>query len=328
MSAPKRTEALLNEYKGNLYEFLTAQRIARLSGIESQFIQCLREDFFVMLSQQEAFIREFYPWLLEDLPVLAAGLGDQIQNDLDGVIQKVEIVGKASASDKEGDVGEADLLIGLEDSRQALVSVKLSKTGAFVNTKSAGVKSFLGKYFSECSGIQSIQTEFSDYFDKRYQMMAYELCDIAGVNPSETFDSWREQGLSELPGELNPDLREIFLKSLYDVSNNLFEHLEKLSKSNVELFTSSLFPLLGYSRVDIMQATSFYKAKEQRYELDYHRVENGLGELSRNFVRLENRPESSSFDVVFADRILQIRLKAMNKFTNKGFKVNCAVKEI
>ncbi|MCO4755001.1 MAG: hypothetical protein KC478_11010, partial [Bacteriovoracaceae bacterium] len=308
MSASKRTEALLNEYKGNLYEFLTAQRLARVNGIESQFIQTLREDFFVMLSQQEAFIREYYPWLLEDLPILALGLGDQIQSELDSKIIKVEIVGKASASDKEGDVGEADLLVELENTKQALVSVKLSKTGAFVNTKSAGVKSFLGKYFRDCFEIDSIQKQFSDYFDKRYQTMAYELCDMAGVTPSESFDSWRDQGLSELPGELAHEFRQVFLNSLYDVSNKLFEHLESLSKIDSNLFTRCLFALLGYSRVDIIQATSFYKAKDQHYELDYHRVENGLGELSQNFIRLENRPRSSSFDIVFSDRILQIRL--------------------
>lgn len=328
MSASKRTEALLNEYKGNLYEFLTGHHLARLNGIESNFMSKLREDFFTMLSQQEAFIREYYPWLLIDLSNLAQGLGEEIQNSLDSTLEEVLIVGKTNAADKEHEMGEADLLLKLKNSADAFVSVKLSKAGSFVNTKSAGIKSFLDKYFSKFKQAESAQREFSLYFDKRYQAMAYELCDKAAVAPSETFEEWRENGLSELPGELSPELRAVFLNGLYDISNYLFKTLHSLNEAEPELFKQSLLPLIGYSRSDMIQATTFYKNTKENYKLDCHRVENApkntMGELV--IEKLVNRPETSSFDVVFSDRILQIRVKAMNKFTGKGFKVNCAVK--
>ena len=216
----------------------------------------------------------------------------------------------------------------MDNNANAYVSVKLSKAGAFVNTKSAGIKSFLGKYFSNCEGVDQAQAKFSEYFDKRYQEMAFELCEKAGVAPSETFEEWKESGFSELPGELSPELRTVFLKSLYDVSNFLFEILNDLNKSDSELFKKSLLPLIGYSRSDMVQATTFYKNTNDSYKLECHRVENdpenSMGELQLK--ELINRPETSSFDIVFEDRVLQVRVKAMNKFTGKGFKVNCAVK--
>lgn len=326
-SQVKRREALLNEYKGNLYEFLVASQIARQRQIESAFMKGIPSDFYAMLGQQEGFIREFYPELLRDLPQLAQGLGKQIQERFEGELIELRIMGKSAAGEANTEYGEGDILGVFSDGSTVPVSVKLSKTGAFVNTKSAGVKSFLSKYFGSFEPCASLQEKLTKEFDREFETMAYTLHEKAGVEFDLGFQNWVDAGFSQLPGELPSDLRPIFLDSLYRVNNMLFESLQSLACQDQEKFIASVWPLLGYTRMDIVQATTFYKSATHGYALDFHSVESAKhvnGKL--RFIELRNRDNSASFDVVFEDRILQVRLKAMNKFTGKGFKVNCAVK--
>ena len=41
---------------------------------------------------------------------------------------------------------------------------------------------------------------------------------------------------------------------------------------------------------------------------------------------LDVKLRDNSFDIIFESIILQLRIKPMNKFTSKSYKVNCAVK--
>ncbi len=61
-----------------------------------------------MLSQQEAFIREYYPDLLLDLPNLAEGLAKEIVKSLPQRPKAASLVGKAASGAKKG---EADLVL-------------------------------------------------------------------------------------------------------------------------------------------------------------------------------------------------------------------------
>lgn len=327
MASPaKRREALLNEYKGNLYEFLTAQALARHFGVEAGFIKSLRADFLSMLGQQEGFIREFYPELLDELPVLASGLAKQIVSGINFRPSSISLVGKAAAGQSEEDLGESDIILKDEAGNEVFVSVKLSKTGAFVNTKSAGIKSFLSKYFKQIKDIEEYQNKFANIFDREFEAMAYKLHELADVDYSPSFESWKAQGYPQLPGDLEPSMREVFLATLSDVSDELCSIIEGLHKSQPREFLTSLRPLIGYSRADIIQATTFY---DKGYKLDYNKVEHGVELIdSLNVIEIVPRENATSFDVLLNDRTLQIRLKAMNKFTGKGFKVNCAVKNI
>ncbi|MEX0798132.1 MAG: hypothetical protein WD025_01730 [Bacteriovoracaceae bacterium] len=326
MSANKRREALLNEYKGNIYEFLVAQNLSQIHGVESSFIKNIGQDFYEMLSQQESYIREYYPWLLSDLPLLARGMALEIDKSLKSPLAHVKMIGKASSSLKDN-YGEEDILAVYDNSSLAPISLKLSKAGAFVNTKSAGVKSFLKKYFHNFPNIEQHQLRVSDLFDRQYELMSYSLQEAAGMEPDGKFENWKMAGATELPGELSPELRERFLETLRQVNNILFETLLEMANKDQDMFLKNLKPLLGRTRDDMLQATTFYERQKERYALQSHIVESGTGEKdSLEFLELKNREAATSFDIVFADRILQIRLKAMNKFTSKGFKINCAVK--
>jgi len=64
-------EAILNECKGNLFEFLMAQKFAEKSKIESQFLLSLPKNFKNQLSIYEGLIRDSEPKLLSQLPLLA-----------------------------------------------------------------------------------------------------------------------------------------------------------------------------------------------------------------------------------------------------------------
>nr|MBP9682228.1 hypothetical protein [Bacteriovorax sp.] len=50
-------EAILNEFKGNLFEFLVAQGLARKSNIEDQFLLSLPTEFKSRLGTYEELIR-------------------------------------------------------------------------------------------------------------------------------------------------------------------------------------------------------------------------------------------------------------------------------
>ena len=66
-----RKEALLNEYKGNLFEFLVALEFAKKFSLQTQTLEGISKGAFEMLKQQEEYIRSYYPSLLTKLPFLA-----------------------------------------------------------------------------------------------------------------------------------------------------------------------------------------------------------------------------------------------------------------
>ena len=136
-----RQEALLNEYKGNLFEYLVTLILTKKFGLEAEFVTSLGDDFRSMLSQCENFIRNYYPELLVDLPALAAGLADEIEKKIElKSATSIHQIGKVAMASQDQRYGEADLLIKDGD-KQFPISIKLSKQNAYVNTKSAGLKS-------------------------------------------------------------------------------------------------------------------------------------------------------------------------------------------
>lgn len=322
----KRKESLLNEYKGNLYEFLVARELSQKYQIEAEFIRRLRPDFQQMLAQQEAFVREYYPELLIDLPRLAKGLADKLSECLPESPTGLTLIGKAASGEEAQ--GEADILLSFENVEDVPISVKLSKAQAFVNTKSAGIKSFIKKYFGAFEGNEEAQEMFSSFFDREFDRFSRAVHDSQGVEYSEDFDHWKSEGLTQLPGELGPEERAIFLGLISSVSNRLFEIVTEFYEKAPAQFAFCLRPCLGHSVDGLWQAATFYKTKGQNYELFSHEVERLDQGSGLKLVSAKNRADTSSFDLVFEDRVLQIRIKAMNRFTGKGFKVNCAVKRL
>jgi len=318
-----RQEALFNEYKGNLYEFLVAHSIASHFDLELGFYEGLNTSMRSMLEHQETFLRDHYPNLLVQLPRLANSLKDELVNALEiESLDKVQLIGKVALASHEKEYAESDIL--LQGEHDYLISLKLAKVNSYLNTKSAGVKSFIGKYFLHFEQSAHFQRQFSNLFDHLFQEFAFKMHEIAQIDMDLDFKSWVSHGLPELPGELKGDFKTTFLELNHKLSQALYEVMQELYELDTNKFIQALFPLLGFSDSKIIQASTYYKKNQNAYVLSKHRIDK----LNTNdiYCKLTKKDEVSYFDIQLSDRILQIRLKAMNKFINKGFKINCSVK--
>lgn len=328
MSFEIRQKALLNEYKGNLFEYLVAVFLARKTNLESDFVTNLSDNFRSMLSTQESFIREYFPTLLVSLPELANSLSDEIIKSLDikkNSIEKISIIGKAALASHDERYAEADILLKTKKT-EIPISLKLSKAHAYVNTKSGGLKSFLSKYFKD----DSLQRDFSNIAEKHINQLTYDLYALYDLEPDQNFKSWVKAGLTELPGQLSEDARVIYKKFLFELNTELYKTIEKLSLNleSRDEFKNGMTSLLGFSDPTIIQATTYYKPQDESYVLYRNIVESSKSVLSNieNIKLGELKDNAANFDIFFSDRILQLRIKAMNKFTSKSYKVNCSVK--
>lgn len=320
-----RQEALLNEYKGNLFEFLVGHNISRDIGLELDFLKSLTSDFQTMLAQQEQFIREFYPQLLVDLPLLASSLKEEISKSIEfQKINKIQIMGKAALAANDNRFDEADILLH-SDSSVFPISIKICKNKSFVNTKSGGMKSFLTKYFSD----QELQENFNKDYENILNQMTYDLYAEADIEADINFKNWINAGMPSLPGQLEGRLREIYLSSLYSITSLIYDKVKILFSNDREHFVKSLMPLIGFGSESIIQATTFYQNIDGVYHLDHNLVEafTDITKDPENVKLGEYKKEKTSFDIMFSDRTLQIRIKAMNKFTSKSYKLNCSVKK-
>jgi hypothetical protein len=331
MSSDIREQALLNEYKGNLYEYLVAVSLSSLYSCEAKFLTGLTQDFRKMLVIQESFIREYFPNLLYDLPVLAKSLANDLFESLN--IEntnsiEIELIGKAAMASHDERYAEADILIRTGDINYPL-SIKLSKAHAFVNTKSAGVKSFISKYFVSTNvNTSKLQNDLNIKTDKLIEELSLELHRVNDIEYSDDYVNWISQNKPGLPGQLVGDSRVIYKSFLYSLNCEIYNTVSELYKANKEEFSRSILPLIGFSEKSIIQVTTYYKNVDDRYHLyknsidSFNNIKNDL-----NLITLGERKENAAnIDIFFKDRTLQLRLKAMNKFTSKSYKINCSVK--
>lgn len=333
MSSDIREQALLNEYKGNLYEYLVGAALSSLYKTESKYILGLTADFRKMLAVQESFIREYYPDLLLDLPVLAKSLAQEIYNKLDLKNESevlVELVGKVALASHDDRYAEADLVIK-ESSNIYPISIKLSKAHAYVNTKSAGVKSFIAKYFnSKIICPTQTQNDLNIKTEKLIEWLGRELHEAKDLDYSENYENWLIAGMPTLPGQLEGETRDIYKTFLHRLNQEIFTAIKTLFDTDKKDFIESSLSLIGFSDKNIIQATTYYVNQNGRYVLFKNIIdtfEDFKSDLSK--IKLgELKTSAANFDIHFKDRILQLRLKAMNKFTSKSYKINCSVKII
>tara|TARA_B100001971_G_scaffold111191_1_gene102210 strand:- start:155701 stop:156681 length:981 start_codon:yes stop_codon:yes gene_type:complete len=319
-----RKEALLNEYKGNLYEFIFASLLARKFSLEGIFYQNLGADIKEMLEYQEKFLREFYPELILDLPKLAQSLVDDFITNLKiKKINNIEIIGKVALASQDNRYGEADVLVQSEKAIYPL-SIKLGKAQSYLNTKSAGIKSFFQKYFASFAAVESIQNDFNQFYDQAYLEFSMQMHQAAEIDYLGGFKNWSQHNLPELPGQLTDEFKDLYKAFSLKVSQKLLGTLYEFSKLDKEKFLLALKPLLGFSNDQVIQVSTYYKKVDE----SYHFFGNRIDQFNKN-IKLEtfNLKEQVNYcDIELSDRILQIRLKAMNKFTHASFKVNCSVK--
>lgn len=328
-------EALINEFKGNLFEYLVASFVARNFKIERAFIGSFGGQMKEQFSHYEQWLRQNEPELLKELPILAQATAKSLEDYLPQDIENVLVMGKMAAGNHDMTFGECDIM-AIGANSKVPISLKLCKGGAFVNTKSAGVKSFLSNYFTEINFSHEFQKEFSEYIDESFLRMGHELYAMAGLDFTGRFDKeWSDGGFSELPGQLPKEMQEVVLETYYSLARKLYFYLVKLNELDPFSFSKSLWPLIGQRDDNLVQATCFHKSSrkngvECKYQLSGILVHKHEGRAHNDSLAVIRplKDKISSFEIIFCGLILQIRIKPMNKFTTASYKVNCSIKEI
>lgn len=326
-------EALLNEIKGNLFEYLVAAYLSRLKGCERAFITSFGGEIKKQFSEYETWLRLNDSELLKALPALCEKTALSLSKRVGEGVDNILVMGKSAGGSHDDRFGEADLLV-IKKEQVIPISLKLCKGGAYVNTKSAGLKSFISKYFSRFDEAQEFQKEFTDSVDECFLQMGHELYEMNELDFKGRFDSsWTEAGFSELPGQLDKTMQSVVLNSYYKINQKLYELTQKLQAIDQEKFASSLWPLMGLADPNIIQATCFHSQKQREGNLSryhFHSVHvYDFDQLARSLKGLELRPlkeNISSFEISLGHTLLQIRIKPMNKFTTASYKVNCSIK--
>lgn len=321
MSGEINKEALFNEVKGSLFEYLVALKLAQSAGIELSFIEGIDKNYLSVLGQQDRMVRQFYPQMLSFLSISSSECQNEITKKYGKDWVDIKLMGKLSSSGLQGDFKETDLLLTNELGETHLLSLKLNKKSSFVNTKSAGVRSFLSQYFPFIDPL--FQNEFSQVINLEFLAMSDLLHRQHDLEFSGNYSEWVNLGYSELPGDLSESDRGILKNYYAKIARKLHEYLTFAFKENSEQFVRSLYPLMGFSDPRIVQVICFHEFKSKGESVvDIHCYEDVLG--ANIFIR--EFKETASIEVESDRWVLQIRIKPMNKFTTTAMKVNCAVK--
>jgi len=335
-STSAQKEALINELKGNLFEYLVGRRIAAQIDREHQYITSLPSSFESQLKDYERWLLRNDRELVGRLPLLADSTFHSLKESISNLkYDDVFLVGKISGGSHNNVWHEADLL--LRHSRggeEYPISLKLCKANSFVNTKSAGIFSFVEKYFTSFSDHHRDQEELSSLARQSFWQMGHKLHSLAGLEFSGKFGlDWEEAGYDHLPGHLNEEMHQVLIDYYHQVISLIYQQLKRYWQSDRELFIRSILPLMGMGQKNMIQAYCFHGDEikngiTKRYlqksimVIDYDSVTESLTKVEFG----ELRSGLSSFEIDLLGATLQIRVKPMNRFTTPGLKINCSLK--
>ena len=323
----KKDEALINEFKGNLFEYLMASKIANENKLEKTFYQSVDKVYLKRLTEYQSWLIDNRQDLLAKLQNLAEHTVESLNEHLPKKINQVQLIGKSSTHKLKKYLKECDVLLTTNEG-DIPISIKLTKANAFVNTKSGGVKSFIESYFKQFKSSKKDQVEINSFLDKSFLEMAHNLHLIGGINFNGKFEDLWEEKFSTLPGELPSEMKESLYKHYSKIISKMHEKLVDYSKQDFELFKESLLPIVGFGTSNMIQVNCFYKGSDYRFEKN---VITDMNDIIQNMERLAVSSYEfgkSSFIIEMGKRVLQIRVKPMNKFTVPALKINCSVKLI
>ncbi|MBY0515494.1 MAG: hypothetical protein K2P81_01200 [Bacteriovoracaceae bacterium] len=312
----KNKEALFNEIKGSLFEYLCAYEVAKISKIEASFLKNLPQTYQRVLEQQDHMTRELYPELVSFLPLWSKQVALKITQVYKAQIKNVTLTAQLQSVHHE-----ADFLIN-----EKPVSLKLNKLHGSVNTKSGGIKSFLTQYF-EAPQVSDWQQSYNQLVDAEFAIMRSTLHEMAGLEEDDSWQNWRMKGLSELPGELPLEMREVMHSFYARLASELDLVLKKISSSYPQVFSLGLARLCGFGERELLQVICFHEINGKNPEKvevrahDMQMVEEKIAKMSwRDF------QNTASCEINLGDWPMQIRIKPMNKFTTTAIKINCSLR--
>lgn len=318
-----KKEALFNEVKGSLFEYLLAKRLSQWAQREREFQSKLDANYLTVLSQQDRMVRQFYPEMLPFLLQASEASARALQEWCGETPENISLVGKLSNTPVASEWFEADLLLETS-SGKCPWSLKLNKKNAYVNTKSGGIKSFFLQYFTFLP--PEIQEAFNQLVNLEFHRVALELHRLHDLEFDGSFQGWVKAGLSELPGELSAEARQL-LKAYYArIAREMHRILTEAATLDREAFARALAPLMGFGSREMHQLICFHDFKgNSPVDVRIHSFEDLKGSLG-NF-KIKEFGEVASVEVEIGKWSLQIRVKPMNKFTTTAIKINCSVRE-
>ncbi len=334
-----QNEALINEIKGALFEYLVAKGIAGLSGPN-----CLCEispDLRNRLLHYESWLRDHDLELIMFLPGVVQQVALAIKTSIPGKVTGVEVVGKLAGGSGQKELHESDLVIHAEKEGRTedfFVGLKFCKTNSFVNTKSGGSQTFLARYFDKFAQAAQLQKEFNLEMEHAYLILGQNLYEETGLS-AQGYDfegkfgeEWTNLGAGDLPGQLSPKLNNWVMQYYQSVIQSLYRKMSFLYQSSSQAFAEALYPIMGFGARNLIQVIVFidYKKDENKkqYSLNSFKIHSNrdLVEELTDMQMGTLQTEISSFEILLKSWRLQIRVKPMNKFTVPGLKVNCSVK--
>ena len=312
-------EAFLNEFKGTIFEYRLALVLAEKLGSLSHLLASIPPVDQKRLEEYEKAI-----WQLD--PSLGAALSQWPQEVAHAIFAHLSFrqghvrwVGR----EEKQQWHEADLLLEGDDQSVVPLSLKLSKEQAFVNTKSAGIKSVLPQYFNACPGVEAAQAQLLDIVDRGFLTMGMELyqqLDL-GIFMGRFDERWT---LPKLPGQMPEELRP-YIWQYYRLPMAFLAQLFA-QWNDLASFKQALLPIFGFGRPDIWQVNCFYQ--KDPWQLKKILILPPAW-AAEQIDALAWRPYQAGdifFNGDFPAGTIQIRAKPMNVFTVAGLKVNCALR--
>lgn len=321
------TEALLNEIKGNVFEFCVGRELARHFGREVEFLDDFGSAGMKWLSPYETYLRTHHPNMIGTLAMLAKSTAYKLSVVLGSEVpEQILVIGKQVSGSSVRGRAETDLRLIYKE-RSLGVSVKLCKSAAYVNTKSGGIKSFIGEYFADFESAGKLQQHLSAQVDHAFDSLGSELYESQGLSWNGRFDErWPHP---HLPGQLPKALRERVVATYAELAEVIYHVFSELLAENPKLFKKSIRRLLGHSEENLIQVICFHSGqRDHHYQLESIHLETDQS-IERELAGVELLPYKaglSSFEIKLATHKLQIRVKPMNTFTTPSYKMNCSVK--
>lgn len=332
-------ESLINECKGNLFEFLVTQHLSKIFEGEEHFLLNLPMDYRSRLQFYEATVRKHNLGLLSQLPIMAQLVAKKLSSEpiFENKVNNIAsfsffVIGKLTSGNDSDCWSETDIVVtkktGTDNSEleKFYLSLKLTKDHSFTNTKSAGVKSFFEKYFFKLDPlIAKKQQTFNHLVDESFVMMGHKLYEMIDGEFKGFFDQNWTNHYSELPGELSSEMRAVVHQNYFRLITQLKILMVELYQLNPRLFLNSLGSLCGFSQKEIIQVICIHQNNEMKdVVIKYYDDLFSENEFNLGFSDIELG--GSSFEIRFKKFNLQIRIKPMNKFTTAAYKVNCSIK--
>ncbi len=318
-----QNQALINELKGNLFEFLIASQIAQKWKIEGKFFSNIPNDYLNRLNSYQNWIFENEPSLASSIIDLVSKSFQKIENYFEEMGQNVFLVGKIDSSKLPARLHECDVLCIDKSDKLIPMSLKLSKHGAFVNTKSGGVKSFVETYFGQFKSSSSLQEELNQVVNNSFMEMGKNLYEMDGLEFNGNFDeSWKH---SKLPGQLSSEQKEFVHEFYQKINQNLYGVFSRILSEDPDLFKKIILKLAGFSVSDMLQIICFYRAKYEFSTLEILKEQYLVDQIER-LQLADLRDDISSFEITMDSLTMQIRVKPMNIFTVPAVKINCSIR--